>query len=284
MNQHPSRTPIHRSNPAESQGKAVWRLSNLRFAYRADQPVLRDVTGSPKPGRITALLGPNGSGKTTLLRVMLGLHPPQAGHIELLGRPLSQWTPAQQARRIALIPQRSSVRFAFTVREVVAMGRHALPTNAGAVADAIGRADLDELAETPVVELSAGQQQRVLLARAIAQMDGQGAGLLADEPVSAMDPKHALRAMARLRELAKQGLAVVVVLHDVNLALRFADDAWLLQAGRLFAQGPASSVLAPDNLRQAYGIDWSRHTASGSATTTAGTWLEPASSWAEPHG
>jgi len=239
--------------PPSPQHPAL-QLTGLSFGYHPRLDVVTGLTAQAHPGAVTVLLGPNAAGKTTLLRLMLGQLQPRAGRVELMGRPLERWAAAQRAAVMSFVPQRASVTFAFSVRQVVAMGRHALVHDAAAVEDALAATQTTELADRPVNELSVGQQQRVVLARALAQSRGQGRVMLLDEPASAMDPLHAHRVMGLLRERARQGLAVVVVLHDVNLACRYADDAWLLDQGRLIAAGPWDEVLTEARLSEVYSL------------------------------
>ncbi|MCC6679508.1 MAG: ATP-binding cassette domain-containing protein [Phycisphaeraceae bacterium] len=210
------------------------------------------------PGRVTAVIGPNAAGKTTLVKLLLGELRPQSGQVLLNGHDVAAMSEPARARRIAYIPQRGGVQFAFTVRQVVAMGRFVFGDQRGVV-EAIERCDLIDVADQPFAQLSGGQQQRVLAARAMAQLrgtaDGPSArGLLADEPTSGMDLRHQLRMMKLLREMAGEGVAVLVVLHDLNLAARYADDVWLMHEGRLVSAGPWSAVLEPRLLEPVYGV------------------------------
>jgi iron complex transport system ATP-binding protein len=236
------------------------------FAYRRGSPVLRSIDVRLQPGRVSVVIGPNGAGKSTLLRLLVGILRPTSGAITLSGADLGQMTHKQRARRIAYIPQKTSVAFAYTVRQYVALGRYsaAVRDDSGAVERALDRMDLHSRAEDPIPELSAGQQQRAAFARALAQLDQEPAAegtraLLADEPVAAMDPLHAQHSMRVLREQAEAGLAVGVVLHDMSLALRWCDDAVLLAAdGRIAAQGAAKEVLAPHMLQSVFGVGFVR--------------------------
>ncbi len=238
--------------------------ANVSYAYQHDRPVLQGVSASFPPAALSVLLGPNGSGKSTLLRLLLGALRPSsaAGHspgaVRLDGRDTAAFRGRERAARFAFIPQRPALWAPFTVREYVALGRHALPANPAAVTGALTRLELADRADDPFAALSAGQQQRAALARVLAQVTGPtrapgpAAGapcILADEPVSAMDPRHGLQAMGVLAELARLGATVIVVLHDFTLAARFASHATLLDdQGRVAASGPARQVLTPDVL------------------------------------
>ncbi len=258
--------------------------SNCTFAYTPGQPVIRGVSVSLAAGRLTAIIGPNAGGKTTLLRLLAGLRRPDDGRVHFSGgagtgtsseEAVGDLSDAQRARRIVFVPQHSDVAFAFSTREIVALGNvrgHAQPRGQGvrgtgesasSVDRALAELDLSDRADTPFVNLSAGQQQRATLARALVQIEAWNAGnnepryLLADEPVSAMDPRHAVRSLALLRALATRGIGVACVLHDLALVLRFCDDAVLLQHdGTVLATGPARETLTPDRLSALYGIEF----------------------------
>jgi iron complex transport system ATP-binding protein len=252
--------------------------SAISFAYHPTRPVLRSVSAEIAPGCVTALIGPNGAGKSTLLRLLLGVLRPQSGSVSIDGRNVADLPARQRAARIAYVPQRGSLAFAFSVRQVVRLGRYAADAGASdrAVDAALERMQIETRARDPYGQLSAGQQQRVTLARALAQLDHGAVNsntpsdpqpprtdstrfLLADEPVSAMDPRHALHAMAVLRELATQGVGVAVVVHDLSLATRFADRAIVLdESGRVAAAGATSVALDPAVLAPVFGVAFRR--------------------------
>ncbi|HZW05750.1 MAG TPA: ATP-binding cassette domain-containing protein [Phycisphaerales bacterium] len=239
--------------------------TDLHFAYRGKgaasrREVVRGVSLKLPAGSVTAVLGPNGAGKSTLLRLLLGTLTPAAGVVRLGAAELQSVPVWRRAAAVAYIGQRSTLAGPMTVRRVVELGRYAVGASDAAVDRAMERAGVGGLAGAVFDTLSAGQQQRVALARAAAQLDGPGDAalaktLLADEPVSAMDPRHALEALTLLRSLASGGVAVCVVLHDLTLALRFADAALLMdEHGSPVATGPAADVLRPEVLAPAYGV------------------------------
>jgi iron complex transport system ATP-binding protein len=167
----------------------------------------------------------------------------------------------ERAARIGYVPQRPSLAFAFTVRQVVRLGLFASGRADGGAADAALRAvDLAGRADEPFGVLSVGQQQRATLARVLAQLHGRpGPIILADEPVSAMDPRHALETMTLLRSIAAAGGSVLVVLHDLTLALRWSDTALVLDSdGRLIADGPSAESLDPAVLEGVFGVRFER--------------------------
>lgn len=241
---------------------AVIDLKGVSFGYDSAVPVIRSVTVGLRPGRVCALIGPNAAGKSTLLKLMLGQLEPGSGSVRLGGRGVSDCPTTQRAGLISYVPQQGGVSFAYTVEQVVAMGRYAMGQagdHDGEVQRALEVCDLSDVAGRVFAELSGGQQQRVLLARAVAQSAGTGRAMLLDEPASGMDLWHVHQTMRLLKDLARgggdgDGLAVLVVLHDVNLAARYADDVWLMDEGRLESAGAWDVVMKPELLEKVYGV------------------------------
>ena len=212
------------------------------------------------PGGLVGLIGPNGAGKTTLLRTLAGLLRPEAGAVTLDGTPVRRLRPAHVAARVAYLPQGGGSAWPLPVREVVALGR--APHRRGwttawtaadraAVDSALAATGTQHLADRRVTTLSGGERARVLLARALA---GEPDVLLADEPVSGLDPYHRLEVMTHLQTLAGAGHGVAVVLHDLTLAGRFCDRLVLLDGGRAVADGPPGAVLTRRRLAGVYGV------------------------------
>lgn len=215
--------------------------------------VLDGVSARFVAGRVTALLGPNGAGKSTLLACLAGLRRPAAGRAALDGADVTTIEPRARARAIGYLPQGHEVHWNLVAEEVVALGR--LPhgdSDRRAVRAAMAAADVAHLAARPILDLSGGERARVLIARVLA---GQPHWLLADEPLADLDPAHRLALLALLRRQAAAGLGVVMVLHDLTLAARFADDALLLAEGRVLAAGPVGEVLTPANIARGYGVE-----------------------------
>jgi len=240
-------------------GDVTVDLDGVSFGYVPGVPVIRSVTVGLKPGRVCALIGPNAAGKSTLLKLMLGQLEPEAGSVCLSGRSVSAWPATRRAGLISYVPQQGGVSFAYTVEQVVAMGRYALGDRDDAVTRALEVCDINDVRARVFAELSGGQQQRVLLARAVAQSAGSGRVMLLDEPASGMDLWHVHQTMQLLRRLASgddggEGLAVLVVVHDVNMAARYADDVWLMDRGQLAKAGPWDQVLKPALLEKVYGV------------------------------
>jgi iron complex transport system ATP-binding protein len=208
-------------------------------------------------GRITAVVGRNGAGKSTLLRAFAGIVAPVSGQFTLDGRPLAAFSRPELARALAYLPQERAVHWPLATRAVVALGRlphrdvDSTETSTSAVNDALAVMDISDLAERPVVELSGGERARVLVARALAQ---QAPLLLADEPTAGLDPAHALALFELFTRLAAEGRTIVVALHDLSLAARFAHHVVLRADGGIAATGPPADVLTPHHLGPAFGV------------------------------
>lgn len=218
----------------------------VRLGGRA---VLSGVSVQARPGQLQVLAGANGAGKSTLLSVLAGLRRPDGGEVTLDGRPLRRFQAQELARRRAVQSQRDRLEHPFLAREVVALGRFAhgdVDARSARVDRALARAGVSHLADRPMTELSGGERQRVHLARALAQVDGVEAGiLLLDEPTSALDLRAQQLVLALLADAAHtDGLAVVAVLHDLNLAAAWADRLLLLAGGQILADG-ARAAHAP---------------------------------------
>jgi iron complex transport system ATP-binding protein len=237
---------------------------------RGGVPIVRGVSLAVRPGEVVALVGPNGAGKSTLVRAMTGEWPLSGGTVHLFGIALADWDRAALARRFGVLPQQSALAFDFLVDELVALGRLAQRGNRQRDADVVRTvlADVGLAGQggRRYLSLSAGEQQRAHLARVLAQLHeaGREAGaqgdaapgaILLDEPTSALDLGHQQRLLELLWRRSRQGFAVGIVLHDLNLALRFADRMVLLVAGTVLAQGTPAEVAQPALLSRAYGCD-----------------------------
>lgn len=232
---------------------------------RQGRTIIAHVSLAASPGRVLALVGPNGAGKSTLLGVLSGRIPPDAGRVSLAGKPLAAWEPRELARRRAMLSQRVELAFGFTAHEVVLLGRS--PHAPDAVRDeaiataALRAAHAWELRDRRYTALSGGEQQRVQLARVLAQVwEGgrDGAWLLLDEPEAGLDIAHQHFILRRARAAAAMGLGVIAVLHDLNLAARYADEVAVLAGGALLRHGPPQEALDTALLSQIYGIPLGR--------------------------
>ncbi|BAE74815.1 Hemin import ATP-binding protein HmuV [Sodalis glossinidius str. 'morsitans'] len=239
---------------------ALLHADNLH--YRAGgRTLIEGVSLTLAPGEMVALIGPNGAGKSTLLRLLSGYLDPIQGQCRLQGRELAVWTAAQLARRRAVMAQQGSVAFSFRVSEVVAMARapwSGTPATT-VLAEVMTLTGCEMLASREFRRLSGGEQQRVRLAMALAQLwqqDGPEGWLFLDEPTSALDLYHQQALLRLLYQLTRAGkLAVCCILHDVNLAALWADRILLLQQGRLAASGTPAEVLTEVQLRACYQAD-----------------------------
>lgn len=232
-------------------------LKNASAGYPGRR-VLKDVTLAVRPGRVLVLLGPNGCGKSTLLRTLAGLLPAQGGEVLLDGASLKDWGPREAARKVAFLPQSRAVPN-ITARRMVLHGRFPYlpyPRRYGredyaAVDRALKQADAYDLADRPVPELSGGQRQKVYLAMALAQ---ETETILMDEPTTYLDIRHQLEVLALARRLAAEGRAVALALHDLCLALATADEAAVLEGGRLLALSGPEEIYRSKILERVMGV------------------------------
>jgi iron complex transport system ATP-binding protein len=223
------------------------------------RPVLHGVDLEVSPGELVGLLGPNGAGKSTLLRVLAGVLTRHAGSVSLDGESIAHIPRQELAKRLAYLPQGAECHWPMLVEQVVALGRlpHRRPWASmsrqdwDCVAQAMARTDVEQFRGRSIGALSVGERARVLLARALA---GEPRLLLADEPVAGLDPAHQLEVMAMLEAMAADGAAVIVVLHDLTLAVRHCSRLALLNGGRLVASGDPATVLSTEHLRDCFGI------------------------------
>ena len=212
------------------------------------------------PGEVLCLLGPNGGGKTTLIRTLLGLLATHAGMIRLNERALQEHSRKEIAQLIGYVPQAHAGAFAYSVNDMVLMGRTAhmglFASPSAADRDAAGRAietlGIAHLAGRPFTEISGGERQLALVARALAQ---EPRVLVMDEPTSSLDFGNQVRVLGRVRRLAAQGIAVLMSSHQPDHALQCADRALLLGEGRAIALGAPRDVVNPESLKRLYGVD-----------------------------
>lgn len=224
-------------------------------------------------GEVTAVLGPNGAGKTSLLRLLCGERSPDRGEVELSGLDVRHWQPRERACVLSVLPQHSVLNFPFSVREVATLGRtpHAagLKRDSQIVEEALELVDCAHLADREYTRLSGGEKQRVHLARVLAQIwEESPLGprfLLLDEPTSSLDLAHQRMMLDIVRRLRAQGVGVFLVLHDLNLAARCADQLLLLRDGRVARCGSPRDVLTTDAIRDVFDVDVtvSQHPDSG---------------------
>lgn len=229
---------------------------NLKFG---DTTVLDNLSASFQQGQIIGLIGPNGAGKSTLLRILANLQKTDSGTVSIAGQSINKLSPAGYAKKVTYLPQTGVCHWPLTVERLVALGRYPHQTNKQfsdadrlAVARAIEETDISHLIGRTVPTLSGGERARVMLARALAT---ESDVLLADEPIVALDPRHQIEVMSLLQTLASKGKTVIVVLHELHLAMRYCEQLILLDKGKKVSEGSPVSVLTEKNLREVYGVD-----------------------------
>ncbi|MEY8655886.1 ABC transporter ATP-binding protein [Brachybacterium paraconglomeratum] len=233
-------------------------VQHLSFSY-GPRRILEDVTFEVAPGAFCALLGPNGSGKSTLVKAIAGVHRAKSGTVTVEGRETSSLGRRELARVVGYVPQAGDAPFDLTVREAVMLGR---PPHFGIapraedrakVEDAIARMGLGDLAERSMSELSGGQAQRALIARALAQ---DTRVLLLDEPTSALDLRYQIETLQLVRQITREeGISALIAIHDLNHAARYCDQIVVLHGGRLVADGSSAEALRVPVLRSVYEVD-----------------------------
>jgi len=241
-------------------------LTGRGLTYAVDgRRLLDDVSVAFRPGAFSMIVGPNGAGKSTLLRALCREVVPQHGEVRYADRPLARWSEAELARVRAVLSQTVELGFPLRVWEVVLMGRYPHFTGRPTARDeaaceaAMRWVDVWEWAERDYLTLSGGERQRVQFARVLAQVweaaPGRERYLLLDEPLTFLDIRHQLEFLERTRALLAAGdLVVVGVVHDLNLAARFADEVVLMDGGRVLAAGPPDDVLTAEHIGRAFGV------------------------------
>lgn len=253
------------------------RVDDVHVAFE-DVQVLDGVDLEVEEGEFVGLVGPNGAGKTTLLRTVNGALTPDAGEVFVGGDRIHELTSRAASRRVATVPQDTSVRFAFDVAAVVAMGRtphcsrfSSDPDQTDHVDAALERTEIDHLRDRRVDTLSGGERQRVFIARALAQ---DAPALVLDEPTASLDVNHATQTLALVRELADENRAILAAIHDLESAARFCDRLALVHDGRVVDHGLPADVLTTEALETAFdarGIVTTNPVTASPAVTTLPT-------------
>lgn len=234
-------------------------VENLDFSY-GDRKVLNRICASFRPGMVYGLLGPNGSGKTTLLKNIASIYKPEKNAVYINGRDITNMTPPEIAKKMALVPQSTHIDFDFTVEDIVMMGRtphikgfsNETDEDREIVKWALETVRAGHLKDRSIKSISGGELQRVVIARALAQKTPI---ILLDEPVSQLDIHHQLSIMETITKLAhEQNLTVVTVLHDLNLAAEYCDIIYLLKDGEIMCGGSPKEVLTYDIIENVYDI------------------------------
>lgn len=220
---------------------------------RGGRRVVNDVSIALEPGAITAIVGPNGAGKSSLLLGLAGLLDPSAGEVALDGSALATLSTQDRAKAIGYLPQSAEIAWDVSVESLVALGR--LPhrdRGREAVAGAIAALELEPFRHRPASKLSGGERARVLLARVLA---GEPRWIVADEPLAALDLAHQHRLIAHFKSCARAGQGVVIVLHDLALAMNHADRVVVLDKGRIAANGHPAEALTGEIIAQVWGVE-----------------------------
>lgn len=231
----------------------------LRVGYHAEHLVLHDVDVAIPEGELTVIVGPNACGKSTLLKALARMLPARAGRVLLDGQPIQRFAPKAVARRLGLLPQSPTAPDGITVSDLVARGRYPhqnllrqwSPADEQAVVDALIAANVADLADRNVDELSGGQRQRVWVAMALAQ---ETPLLLLDEPTTYLDIAHQIEVLNLTRRLHREGRTVVLVLHELHLAFRYATHLIVMKEGRIVAQGRPEQVVTAALVEQVYDL------------------------------
>ncbi len=263
------------SDATPSGDDPLIEVRDLSVAF-GDVPVVSGVDLTVERGSLVGLVGPNGAGKTTVLRAIKGTVDADAGEVRLGGEPASTLSARETGRRVASVPQATSLAFDFRVRHVVEMGRtphlgrfdgHG-PEDEAAVREAMHATDVARFADRSIAAVSGGERQRVLLARALAQGTPS---LLLDEPTASLDVNHAVRTVELVRELVDDGRAALAAIHDLDMAARYCDEVVVLANGGVHAAGPPEEVLTAGALRAAFDAETfvGRNPATGSPAVTA---------------
>ncbi len=214
-------------------------------------------------GEVLAVIGPNGAGKTSLVRAVTGDLPLHSGTVRFNGRPLTDYDLNSRARQLAMLAQRTELHFPFPVSEVVKLGR--IPHASGLVEDqrivgeALAAVDMSHLADRLYTWLSGGEKQRVQLARIMAQIwraeDAPARLMVLDEPTASLDVAHTRQLLREVRRLAKEGLGVIMIVHDFNIAARYADRLLVLKDGFAEAMGTPGEVITEVNMRRFFDVE-----------------------------
>lgn len=237
-------------------------LQTNQLTYRiGNRTLINSVSARARAGELLAVVGPNGAGKSTLLRLCAGELKPALGAVTWAGQPLQTYSGADLARIRGFLHQQNTLAFPFRVDELVLMGRyphygsHPAATDYAIAEEALHMVDMSAFADRIVTTLSGGEQQRVQLARVLAQLWDINEGLLLlDEPTTGLDLLHQHQLLAIARQMARRGYTVVAVLHDLNMAAQYADQLLMLRSGRVEAIGPPRDVLTPPLIERVFNL------------------------------
>ena len=231
---------------------------NIKYGV-GQKSILDDISFTTSPGELMAIIGPNGAGKSTLMKLLCGELPLQKGHITLHGQHIRTYTSLEMARFRAVLAQSNPVSIDFTVYEIVLMGRYPhfdgkpTPTDLRVVNEVLEEMGMQDLISRSYYSLSGGEQQRVHLARVLAQIYGNPSGiLLLDEPINGLDLQYQQIILRKGRQLADTGYTVLCILHDINFAAKYADNILILKNGVCMALGCPAQIISEDNIFNTY--------------------------------
>lgn len=244
-------------------------VENLKFGYKQDL-VLKDISFDIKKGLFLSIVGPNGSGKSTILKLLNNIYYPRSARILIEGKDINSFKKKDLARKMALVAQETIINYEFTVEEVVLMGRHPYKgrferenkNDSEIIRQALELTNTLYLKDRMITELSGGERQRVLIARALAQ---EPSIILLDEPTAHLDINHQIEILNLLKKLNKEkGTTIILVIHDINLAIRYSDEIIMLNKGEILGRGTPEQVITKENIELVYNlkvaIDRNKHT------------------------
>lgn len=238
--------------------QSALQTQNLVLGYQRTT-IIDQLNAEIPHGQVTAIIGPNGCGKSTLLAGLAKLHPAKHGQILLDGCDIARLSPREMAQSLALLPQDGVAPDGMTVADLVRFGRHPhigllrqwSKDDQQAVVEAIATADLTSMADRSLTTLSGGQRQRAWIAMALAQATPL---LLLDEPTAALDLGHQIEVFELIRQLSAEGKTVVMVVHDLASACRYADHLIAMRNGSIMAAGAPKTIVTPELIHQLYGV------------------------------
>lgn len=242
-------------------GVPILKAEHISWTFDNSQgKVLDDLSCSINSGTFTTILGPNGSGKTTFLKTFLRMLPPEKNTIFLTGKDVLEFNQRDIARIIGAVPQNTATNYTYTVEEMIMMGRYPHINRFSAISShdrklvdqAMQKTETLHLRDHGIHEISGGELQRVIIGRALAQ---EPRILALDEPTNHLDPRHQIAILQLLKQLVKEGISVICVLHDLNSAMQYSDQIILLDKGKIACSGPPEEVLKPKYIKSVYHIE-----------------------------
>ena len=236
------------------------RVEHIEYAYEKES-IIKDISFNIKKGEFISIIGPNGSGKSTLLKTLNHIYTPSKGEVYLYGEKIKNIKRQDIAKKISLVPQETHINYEFTVKDIVTMGRHPYkrrferenPQDQSIVEEALKLTSTLDLKDRFITEISGGEKQRVIIAKALAQ---NSSIILLDEPTSSLDINHQIEVLNLLKNLNKEKkTTVIIVLHDINLAARYSDKIIFLNDGEIISQGSPEEVITEENIKKAYDME-----------------------------